>query len=173
MSQKCWWGSLETVKNEFVLTNPVPHGGLKLPQHLLEGQYQGITNPGGSWNAVMITSFYKWERSQGEEVLFWILCSPAWNGWWEMWSSRGALTARTTKWSLILRKAGKVHRKLTTLAFRRAAFGLLRDLPHTVSWDKALEGRGTQESWLVLKDHLYLKDHLLQAQEWLPQQRGS
>lgn len=46
----------------------------------------------------------------------------------------------------ILRKARKVHRKLTTLAFRRAAFALLRDLPHTVSWDKALEGRGTQQS---------------------------
>ncbi|KFV01109.1 hypothetical protein N340_07767, partial [Tauraco erythrolophus] len=46
-----------------------------------------------------------------------------------------------------------------TLDFRRADFGLLRDLLGGVQWDKALEGRGAQESWLIFKDHL------LQAQE--------
>lgn len=59
----------------------------------------------------------------------------------------------------ILRAARKVHRKLTILDFRKADFGVFRDLPHRISWDKALEGRGTKESWLVFKDHL------LQAQE--------
>ncbi|PKU41633.1 rna-directed dna polymerase from mobile element jockey-like protein [Limosa lapponica baueri] len=43
--------------------------------------------------------------------------------------------------------------------FRRADFGLLRYLLGRVMWEKALEGRGVQESWLVFKDHL------LQAQE--------
>lgn len=59
----------------------------------------------------------------------------------------------------ILKAPRKAHRKLTTLDFRRADFGLHRDLVCRVSWDKALEGRGAQESWLIFKDHL------LQAQE--------
>jgi len=59
----------------------------------------------------------------------------------------------------ILRAARKACSKLATLDFRRADFGLLRDLLHRTPWDKALEGRGAQESWLVFKDHL------LQAQE--------
>lgn len=56
--------------------------------------------------------------------------------------------------SEMLRAGRKVHRKLTTLDFRRADFGLLRDLPHRVPWDKALEERGAQESWLIFQDHL-------------------
>jgi len=59
----------------------------------------------------------------------------------------------------ILRAARGVHRKLTTLDFRTADFGLLRHLLGKVPWDKALEGRGAQESLLIFRDHL------LQAQE--------
>jgi len=59
----------------------------------------------------------------------------------------------------ILRAARRVCSKLATLAFRRADFGLLRDLLGRIPWDKALEGIGAQESWSVFKDHL------LQAQE--------
>ncbi|KAK4832977.1 hypothetical protein QYF61_026803 [Mycteria americana] len=59
----------------------------------------------------------------------------------------------------ILRAPRRVRSKLTTLDFRRADFGLFRDLLGRVPWDKALEGRGAQESWLMFKDHL------LQAQE--------
>jgi len=47
----------------------------------------------------------------------------------------------------------------TTLDFRRADFGLFGDLLGRVPWDKALEGRGVQESWLIFKNQL------LQAQE--------
>ena len=47
----------------------------------------------------------------------------------------------------ILRAARRVHSKLTTLDFRRADFGLLRDLLGEVTWDKALEGRGAHKSW--------------------------
>ncbi|KFO04167.1 hypothetical protein N312_10892, partial [Balearica regulorum gibbericeps] len=46
-----------------------------------------------------------------------------------------------------------------TLDFRRADFGLFRDLLGRIPWDKALEGRGAQDSWLIFKGHL------LQAQE--------
>jgi len=52
-----------------------------------------------------------------------------------------------------------VHSKLTTLDFRRADFGLFRDLIRRVPWDKALKGTGAHESWLIFKDHL------LQAEE--------
>ncbi|GAB0181498.1 hypothetical protein GRJ2_000615100 [Grus japonensis] len=46
----------------------------------------------------------------------------------------------------ILRAARRVDSKLTTLDFRRADFGLFRDLLGRVPWDKALEGREAQES---------------------------
>ncbi|GAB0176265.1 mitochondrial enolase superfamily member 1 [Grus japonensis] len=59
----------------------------------------------------------------------------------------------------ILRAARRVHSKLTTLDFRRADFGLFRDLLGRIPWDKALQGRGAQDSWLIFKGHL------LQAQE--------
>jgi len=54
----------------------------------------------------------------------------------------------------ILRAARRTHIKLTALTFRRAVFGLFSDLLGRVPWDKALEGRGAQESWLMFKDHL-------------------
>ena len=47
----------------------------------------------------------------------------------------------------ILRAARRVQSKLTTLHFKRADFGLFRDLLGRVPWDKALEGRAAQESW--------------------------
>ena len=59
----------------------------------------------------------------------------------------------------ILRAARRAHGKLATLGFRRADFGLFRNLLGRVPWDKALEGRRVQESWLIFKDRL------LQAQE--------
>ncbi|PKU41308.1 glycerol kinase [Limosa lapponica baueri] len=52
----------------------------------------------------------------------------------------------------ILRAERRVCNKLTTLDFRRADFGLLRGLLGRVTWEKALEGRGAQASWLVFKD---------------------
>ncbi|GAB0204631.1 hypothetical protein GRJ2_002928700 [Grus japonensis] len=68
----------------------------------------------------------------------------------------------------ILRAARWAHSKLTTLDFRRAGFGLFRDMLGRIPWDKALEGRGAQDSWLIFKDHL------LQAQErCIPTKRKS
>ncbi|GAB0205044.1 mitochondrial enolase superfamily member 1 [Grus japonensis] len=51
----------------------------------------------------------------------------------------------------ILRAARTAHSKLTSLDFRRADFGLFRDLLGRVPWDKVLEGREAQDSWLVFK----------------------
>jgi len=59
----------------------------------------------------------------------------------------------------ILRAVRWVRSNLATLDFRRADSGLLRDLLGRIPWDKVPEGRGDQERWSVLKDHL------LQAQE--------
>jgi len=54
----------------------------------------------------------------------------------------------------ILRAGRRVKSKLTTLAFRREDFGLDKDVFGGVPWDKVLEEREAQESWLVFKDHL-------------------
>ena len=54
----------------------------------------------------------------------------------------------------ILRAVRRSCSKLATLDFRRADFGLFRDRLGRVASDKALEGRGAQESWLIVKDHL-------------------
>ncbi|GAB0203375.1 hypothetical protein GRJ2_002803100 [Grus japonensis] len=68
----------------------------------------------------------------------------------------------------ILRAARRACSKLTTLDFRRADFGLFGDLLGRIPWDKALEGRGAQDSWLIFKGHL------LQAQErCIPTKRKS
>ncbi|KFV98219.1 hypothetical protein N327_09172, partial [Fulmarus glacialis] len=57
---------------------------------------------------------------------------------------------------------------ITTPTFRRTDFGLFRDMFGRVPCDKALEGGGPQESWLIFKDHL------LQAQEQcIPTKRKS
>ncbi|GAB0194936.1 hypothetical protein GRJ2_001958900 [Grus japonensis] len=68
----------------------------------------------------------------------------------------------------ILRAVRRAHSKLTTLDFRKADFGLFRDLLGRIPWDKALEGRGAQDSWLIFNGHL------LQAQErCIPTKRKS
>ncbi|PKU37175.1 glycerol kinase [Limosa lapponica baueri] len=50
-----------------------------------------------------------------------------------------------------LKAARRVDSKLT-LDIRREAFGFFWDLLGRVPWDKALEGKGAQECWLILKD---------------------
>ena len=71
------------------------------------------------------------------------------------------MAAVTIKWqnSKVLGAVRREQSKLTTLDFRTADLGLFRHPLGRVPWDKALEGRGAQESWLILKDQL------LQAQE--------
>ncbi|GAB0182648.1 hypothetical protein GRJ2_000730100 [Grus japonensis] len=54
----------------------------------------------------------------------------------------------------ILRAARRALSKLTILDFRRADFALFRDLLGRIPWDKALEGRGAQDDWLIFKGHL-------------------
>lgn len=58
----------------------------------------------------------------------------------------------------ILRSVGREFSKPITLLVSRAELGLLRDLLDRVLWDKALEGRGPQENWLILKVCLFLED---------------
>ena len=68
----------------------------------------------------------------------------------------------------ILRAVRRAHSKLTALDFRRADFGLIRNLLGRVPRHEVLEGKAAQECWLVFKDHL------LQTQEQcIPTKRKS
>jgi len=52
--------------------------------------------------------------------------------------------------------------RITTLNFRRANFGLFKDLLGGVPWVKALEGSGLQESWSLFKHHfLHTQDRCI------------
>ncbi|GAB0209109.1 mitochondrial enolase superfamily member 1 [Grus japonensis] len=53
----------------------------------------------------------------------------------------------------ILRGRSRAMSRITTLDFRRANFGLFKDLLGRIPWDRALEGKGAQESWSVFKHH--------------------
>ncbi|GAB0175916.1 mitochondrial enolase superfamily member 1 [Grus japonensis] len=56
--------------------------------------------------------------------------------------------------------------RITTLDFRRANFGLLKDLLGRIPWVRALEGWGVQENWSIFKYHF------LRAQDWfIPKSR--
>ncbi|KFP90859.1 hypothetical protein N311_02457, partial [Apaloderma vittatum] len=45
--------------------------------------------------------------------------------------------------------------RIATLDFRRANFGLFKQLLGETPWDRELEGKGAQESWSVFKDHFF------------------
>lgn len=49
----------------------------------------------------------------------------------------------------------RTHNKLTAMAFRRADFGLFKDLLGRVPWDRASEVRGAQESVLIFKHSIF------------------
>ncbi|GAB0204060.1 protein Hook 3-like [Grus japonensis] len=63
----------------------------------------------------------------------------------------------------ILRAGRRVKSKLTTLDFRRADFGLFRDLLGRVPWDKALEGREVQEREKLI--HLQHENKMLKLNQ--------
>ena len=68
----------------------------------------------------------------------------------------------------ILRGGSRAKSKITTLDFRKSDFDLFKGLLSRFPWDKALEGRGAQESWSISKVCL------LQAQERsIPRSRKS
>ncbi|GAB0180066.1 mitochondrial enolase superfamily member 1 [Grus japonensis] len=59
----------------------------------------------------------------------------------------------------ILHGRSRAVSRITTLDFRRANFGLFKDLLGRIPWVRALEDRGVQENWSILKHHF------LQAQD--------
>ncbi|GAB0206526.1 hypothetical protein GRJ2_003118200 [Grus japonensis] len=68
----------------------------------------------------------------------------------------------------ILHGRSRAMSRITTLDFRRANFGLFKDLLGRIPWVRALEGRGAQESWSIFKHHF------LQAQDrCIPKNRKS
>jgi len=60
----------------------------------------------------------------------------------------------------ILHEGRRARSRITTLDFRRANFGLFKDLLEGTPWVRALKVREVQESWWQLKHHF------LYAQDW-------
>jgi len=60
----------------------------------------------------------------------------------------------------ILHGGSRAIRRIQTLDFRRTNYGLFKELLGGIPWLRALEGRGVQEWWSLLKHHF------LHAQEW-------
>jgi len=53
----------------------------------------------------------------------------------------------------ILHGGSRVISRIKTLDFRRANFGLFKDLLGGILWVRAFEGRGVQECWSLFKRH--------------------
>jgi len=53
----------------------------------------------------------------------------------------------------ILHGGSRAISRITTLDFRKAIFGLFKDLLGGIQWVRALEGRGIKESWPLSKHH--------------------
>jgi len=45
----------------------------------------------------------------------------------------------------------RMQSRVTTLDFSRANFGLFKQLLEEIPWDRVLEGKGAQDSWLAFK----------------------
>jgi len=53
----------------------------------------------------------------------------------------------------ILHGGSRAISRIKSLDFRRASFGLFKELLGGIPWARALEGRRTQEIWSLLKNH--------------------
>ena len=53
----------------------------------------------------------------------------------------------------ILHGGSRAISRIKNLDFRRANFGLFKDLLGGIPWVRALEGRGVQVSWSLFKHH--------------------
>jgi len=61
-----------------------------------------------------------------------------------------------------LRGGSRTISRIKTLESRRANFGLFKELLGGIPWVRALEGRGVQESWSLLKHHfLHVQDRCI------------
>jgi len=62
----------------------------------------------------------------------------------------------------ILCEGSRVVSMIKTLDFRRASFGLFKNLLGGIMWVRGLEGRGIQESWSLFKHHfLHAQDRCI------------
>lgn len=106
---------------------------------------------------MVIPSFPELENPTRRGAMVGLLLTKMWGllGNVKLKGSLGCSDRETVEFKIL--RAARVHSKLIVLDFMRAQFGLLRDLL----------GRGAQENWLILKDHL------LQAQEQCMPTKGS
>jgi len=62
----------------------------------------------------------------------------------------------------ILSEGSRVINRIKILDFRRANFGLFKELLGGISWVRALEGTGVQECWSLFKHHfLHAQDQCI------------
>jgi len=62
----------------------------------------------------------------------------------------------------ILHGRNRAISRITALEFRRAIFGLFKELLGGILWARALEGKGVQESWSLCKHHfLHAQDRCI------------
>ncbi|KAJ7411540.1 glycerol kinase [Willisornis vidua] len=131
----------------------------------VEGTTQlGISNPRGSWNTLVITSF-----SKNDNFLLQVTEDPARRsamldlvlvnsevlvGYVKHRGIRGCSDHKVVEFE-ILQAARRMSSKLTAPDFKRADFGLPRNLLDP-PWDKVLEEREAQEIWLIFKGHFLL-----------------
>lgn len=94
-------------------------------------------------------------------MLCWTCYSQARKNWWKMQKSRAShgFSGHETVELKIQRAVSKINR-ITIPDFRRADLGLFGDLLGKIPWETALEGKGAQGSWVILKNIF------LRAQEW-------
>ncbi|PKU42977.1 hypothetical protein llap_6738 [Limosa lapponica baueri] len=156
---------LWTDRSSLTFTSPGSHGGL---QTSVGGKtQQGTSNPGDSWNVLVITVFSMEPTRRGAMLDLVLTNNKGLVGNVKLKGNLGCSDHEMVEFK-ILWAGRREHSKLTTLDFRRAHFGLFRDLLGKLPWGKALEGRGAQENSLICKDHL------LQIQEQhIPKKRES
>ena len=144
-----------------MFTSPGPHGGLQPPWYLLRDNTAGHKQSRRFLECIddnFLLQVIEEPMRRGAMLDLVLTNKEGLVGNVKLKGSLGYSDHEVVEFK-ILRAVRKAHSKLTTLDFRRTDFGLFRDLLGRVSRDKALEGRGAQESWLIFRDHL------LQAQE--------
>jgi len=66
----------------------------------------------------------------------------------------------------VLHGGSRATRSIITLGFRRANFGLFKELLGGIPWVRALEGWGVQETWSLFKHQfLHAQDRCIPLQK--------
>lgn len=98
---------------------------------------KSTSNPGGFWSAWRVTAWLWWLRSQWGKAFWWIfLCLQTRKIWLRMWR----LAAVTNSDGVQDPERGnRTNSRITALGFKKADFGLFRNLLGRIPWENILE----------------------------------